>query len=371
MKKNIIFLSNSFYPAVSYGGPIFSILGVIESVKSSFSIQVLTTDCNNGSILTKDEICQAKSDFSFPIIYFRSSFFLNNFSLELCLAVVNRLMSEKNFYSQGFFNINTLILSVSSLFIKDLNVVIAPRGSLGQWSLQQKSWKKKLFLKFFINSKRFVFHVTSDQELADLKKLGFVNKAIVIGNFDNVSRPEGTYPSFRMHDRERVFCSVGRHDKQKGFDSLISDWRSCRLGEKGFTLAIIGPFSQYTKTLRSLAGDDESVQFIELVNKSELITWYRSCAGVISASRYENFGNTVFEALREGASVLVPKHLHWQKSKFVDFLYFYEGSIPFEYFLDSATRRSTEDRVRQINLCEQVIGETMLEYQKSFSDVFV
>ena len=108
--------------------------------------------------------------------------------------------------------------------------VIAPRGMLEPWSLQQK-WLKKRIARCLYQDRDLVFaaalHATAESEAEQLRKLGFENPIIVSPNGVNV--PNNFSHVERVEKRRVLF--VSRMHPKKGVLELVEAWGEI-FGEK-------------------------------------------------------------------------------------------------------------------------------------------
>ena len=315
-KSELKIFSESFYPAVNFGGPIFSILGLINDVKEFYDISVFTSDIDNGKInktLDIEKISLAINEFDYPVIFHPSYFGRLRIAPRLKLDFIKSYWALDLIYIQGFFNWFVLLAAILSMFRENTKIVVAPRGSLGEWSLQQKSWKKGLFIKFIKKTcPALNFHVTSNDELKDVKKLCATWNFFLSAN--QVAFDIKTDPHLAV---ERRVISVGRHEPQKGFDILIQSFCEFEKDDSDLKLVIIGVEGSETDRLHRLAKKSKNIVFEEPMGRKELQNFMRSSLALISTSRYENYGNTILEALSCGMLVILPYHLPWKDvSKF-------------------------------------------------------
>ena len=148
MKVNIII--PSFYPAIIYGGPIFSTLFTLkELVKlDNIEVNVSTTNTNMTSKLEVDTNKWLKFENNFYVKYYNETI-VDKFSLQLYLNVWKDIKNSEVIHIQSIFNTPTPIALFISRFFKK-PILLSPRGSLGCWCLENGNTFKKQWLKFLI-----------------------------------------------------------------------------------------------------------------------------------------------------------------------------------------------------------------------------
>lgn len=320
-KPKLTIFSESFYPAVHFGGPIFSILGFINDVKEAYDVSVFTSDIDNGKVkktLDKEEITLASTEFDYPVIFHHSYFGRLRIAPKLKLDFIRSYCASDLIYIQGFFNWFLLLAVILSVFRKNKTIVVAPRGSLGEWSLQQKSWKKFFFIKIVkFALPTLSFHVTSVDERKDVEMLCNTWNYFLCPN----------QVAFDITDNNDIVVkyqviSVGRHEPQKGFDRLIKSFCEFDKEDSGLKLVIIGVEGSETDRLKGLAQESKNIVFEKPMGRKELQNLMKTSMALISTSRYENYGNTILEALSCGTLVIMPKHLPWEDAS--EFTYRYD-----------------------------------------------
>ncbi|OUU26621.1 MAG: hypothetical protein CBB97_07615 [Candidatus Endolissoclinum sp. TMED37] len=312
MKKNSLqIFSESFYPATTFGGPIFSLIGLINDISQDFKVNVFTMNIDNKlnkKKLTYSEIENAKTKLGYPIIYSNSYLGRIRLSPVFKYNFIKHYLLGNKIYIQGFFNWIVLIYAFLSIFYKNKKIIIAPRGSLGRWSISQKNIKKKIFIliiKYLLPEIKF--HVTSLEEEKDIQEISKNWITFICPNQVSFARP-------KINEKKKTndIIAVGRHEKQKGFDILIKNFLEVEKKRKSLKLFIIGVEGSQTLYLKQLAKGSKNIKFIDHLSRKELMEVMQNCLALFSTSHYENYGNTILEALSCDALVVIPSHLPWK-----------------------------------------------------------
>jgi len=163
---NILVVIPSFYPAVVYGGPIFSSLYTCKELSkySDVNLKVVTTNANMDSRLNVATNTWLNQGYGFLIKYYHDTI-INKFSFKLTCKIWKDIKESDVIHLQSIFNSPTPITLIYSLLLNK-KVILSPRGSLGIWCVNNGSKFKKLWIKAFIKPflKNIVWHATSEQE---------------------------------------------------------------------------------------------------------------------------------------------------------------------------------------------------------------
>lgn len=208
-------------------------------------------------------------------------------------------------------------------------VIISPRGNLGEWSLEQGAWFKKLWLALFFKpfKHRIYFHATSRKEGNDIRRaFGDVGTFIVPNGVDLTAFGEKD-PQFDMRRYlaeqfqleipfKRFIITLGRLHHVKGLDKLIETFALVSKEQEDMALIIAGDDDGELETLQQLSRrlHLEGRVFFPGHVDGQLKTNLLSAADVfVLASKHENFGNVVVEALAAGTPVVTTKNTPWEE----------------------------------------------------------
>ncbi|MCX7120297.1 MAG: glycosyltransferase family 4 protein [Gammaproteobacteria bacterium] len=171
--KKILLCCDYYLPSVKAGGPLRAIAAIIEALKNTADVTVVT---RNHDLCVAEPYSNIESDTliqkeGYQILYLSDK---NIFSGLYNLVIKNNfdVIYVNSFFSPKFSIFPTLL----SFFKKNKNIrrIISPRGELGFGSLSIKPFRKKLFLFLF---KRIVYFkniellVSSQNEENEVKNL--------------------------------------------------------------------------------------------------------------------------------------------------------------------------------------------------------
>lgn len=191
--------------------------------------------------------------------------------------------------------------------------IIRPAGVLNSWSMQQKYWKKLLWINLFDRSnlkEASSFHATSKQEAEYLSKLNQNNKINIIPL--GVDLPDCESLSPRVSEQPLQLLFLSRLNPKKNIPLLLSALKKVVDRHIPLTLRIAGKpdpgMENYERELRELVKQmelDNFVKFIGFVEGEQKINELRKSHVFVLPSYDENFGIAVAEAMAYGLPVII------------------------------------------------------------------
>lgn len=329
----ICMVSASFYPAIVYGGPIFSSYHAAFNLAKSdgCSVVVLTTNANDGRPLEVEVDRKVSLGNDFWCIYFAQSL-KSFFPLNLLRGFFNEMRPADVIHIQAIFNFTTIIAIAISLILGK-PIVLSPRGCLGDWAMSHRKIIKSLWIFLFIApvARRVVFHVTSIQEQNEvLAMFGDVNNVVIPNGitpdeFENIQLLSknafaeyfcSTTKNFRDEaaDVSSVIVSMARLHPKKGLDILISAFAKYLQGDPQAILAIAGPDDGDLSRLWDLTvslGVSNRVYFVGMLSGSKRLEFLANADVFVLPSHNENFGNVYLESLLAGTPIVASKNTPW------------------------------------------------------------
>jgi glycosyltransferase involved in cell wall biosynthesis len=192
-------------------------------------------------------------------------------------------------------------------------LIFSPRGMLAPWALQHHALRKKVMWSLFQRAALRVadaFHVTSQAEYDDVRRLGFREAVCVLPNGVDVRPVSKTVPGAR---RQALY--LARIHKVKGVDNLLRAWAAVEAEYDDWELRIAGPDDGgHLEEMQLLARQLRltRVAFVGPLYGEEKLAAYRRASLYVLPTHSENFGATVAEALAVGTAAIVTKGAPWQ-----------------------------------------------------------
>ncbi len=217
--------------------------------------------------------------------------------------------------------------------------IIAPRGMLEPWSLQQK-WIKKRLARWLYQDRDLkcaaALHATAESEAEQFRRLGFTNPIIISPNGVNVPNADvGNKQSTlelqlktRTNADVRRALFVSRMHPKKGVLELVEAWGKLvetelesRVGvgewccELVYTVSgeLEKDYEAKVKTRAKELGLEGQFVFTGALNDDEKWKAYARADLFVLPTYSENFGIVVAEALWAGVPVITTKGTPWSE----------------------------------------------------------
>lgn len=286
-------------------GPSYSVPSLTLAIKKlNYEIVLLTLDKR-----------KLVPDWSIEIIKHQPNLFLNKvgWSIEANKWFKENAKKYDIFHTNGLWMFpNVTPLKIANKIGK--KCVLSPRGTTNKEALKYSRIKKFLFYTFFqkdILRKVDMLHVTSDDELNDVRKLGLKQPVAIIPNGIDI-------PEIRYKKDRKVFKLIylGRIHPKKGLENTIQAWSSVEnlFPNWIFEIAGLGE-KKYEEKIKKLILDTQSksISFIGPVYGEDKIKFIQTSDILIMPSYNENFGMVVAEALSNSVPVICGENTPWQK----------------------------------------------------------
>ena len=200
----------------------------------------------------------------------------------------------------------------------DIPRIVSPRGMLGSWAMQHGKWKKRLAWYLYQNrdlKTAIGFHVTSEQEGEEVRRLGFNQPIAVVPN--GVAIPSELPRRTRSGSRHQALFLSRIHPK-KGLLMLIEAWNRAKLSDR-WELLIAGPDENGHRSHVEAAihqyGLHDAITVRDSFNDSDKWQAYVNADLFVLPSFNENFGIVIAEAMAVGLPTLTTTATPWQVLK--------------------------------------------------------
>lgn len=311
----ILHISPSYFPAIRYGGPIYSVHGLAKAqVQQGHHVEVFTTNVDGKAnsdvpigIPTNLEGVQV-SYFSSPIL--RRLFF----------SFTMYQMLEKRLAEFDIIHLHSIYLWPTSIaaFVarrKKIPYLLSPRGMLTPTEIKQKSTLLKYFWIFLFELRNIKYasslHLTSNIEKAGVDALNItysdvqiIPNAVETGLFSH--QDELSHDIKKAVGQKPFVLFLGRITQKKGLCRLLEAWEFPNLPH----LVIVGNDEEnYLQKLDDKIKNSQTINTITIINRIvtgvDKIALYKQASLFILPSFSENFANTVLEAMMYGCPVIV------------------------------------------------------------------
>lgn len=308
----LLFLSLYFHPARRYGGPIASTARLCRGLAArGFTVRALTTDADGPGRLDVPAGWRTAED-GFQIRYCRRA--AGEFLAPGLLTALPREVARANAVYVWGILVWPLPFLAALCAAAGKPLVISPRGMLFAEALAAKGSKKRLFLDVLarMGGRRAVYHVTSAEEARAV--------AEVLPGARCVEVPNGVDIPAELPERNRegrpYLLFLGRLHPHKQIERILAAFaRIAPGGEPPVDLHVVGGGEDgYRRVLAAAAsreGVERWVRFVPHVEGEEKARLLAGAEGLVLASKSENFGISVAEALAHGTPCVVTKTAPW------------------------------------------------------------
>ena len=187
--------------------------------------------------------------------------------------------------------------------------VLRPLGTLSDWSLGRRRWKKRPYYALLERSHletASAIHVTSRAEAGDVARLGYGDRARVIPlGVDVAGRP----PRRRPGGATLRLLFLSRLHEKKNIPLLLRALAQTRDADRRVELTIAGSGeARYREQLAELAaqlGLGDRVRFVGHLEGAAKARAFAEADCFVLPSAHENFGLAVAEALAAGLPAIV------------------------------------------------------------------
>jgi glycosyltransferase involved in cell wall biosynthesis len=202
-----------------------------------------------------------------------------------------------------------------------LPYLVSIHGMLDDWSMAQKSLKKRLYLALvgrrFLNRAARV-HCTAEAELAQASKWFANSRTAVLpylvdlAPFETLPGPAAGLALLPPGQRELPkLLFLSRLHEKKGVDVLLRAAAQLRDAGRKFTVMIAGTGdATYERTLKDLVAQlrlQEIVYFLGLITGQTKVSLYKSADVFVLPTQQENFGLVLIESLACGTPVVTTR----------------------------------------------------------------
>jgi glycosyltransferase involved in cell wall biosynthesis len=311
---SILFVTASYYPAVRYGGPIYTVHSLARSLAERGNRVVVYTTNVNGEKAPENSTSYVRILDGVTVRYFTTLIDKIYWS-----SPMNRSLHEDAgqfdvVHAQGAFLYPT-VAARRAASRNDIPFVYSPRGMLVDTLIKKKNFvAKSVWIKLFEvqNCKHSAFiHATSDIEAQEISRLGLRPRAVeVIPNgLDMPERESETDEVLRrsrlVGSRQPYIIILGRVSWKKGIDRLILAMKFV----PSITLVIAGNDDEnYTPQLMGIIreqGLEDRIVFTGAVYGMDKFALLRGAELFVLPSYSESFGVVLLEALCCGCPLIM------------------------------------------------------------------
>lgn len=313
-KKEILVFSDWYFPGFKAGGPIRSLMNIVDHVDCQFYIVTRITDYHSTEAYQGiEENVWIEYSENVQVKYILES--------KMTFAFVDALIQERKYHKYYLNSLFSPLFTILPLRVlkkhrKNSRTIVAPRGMLKSGALSVKSNKKKLFLLVAKLTGLYggvTWHATSKiegDEILSVFKSAHIKVAEVLAAI-----PKGEITKPNKHSGEVKLVSFTRISEEKGVLEAIQ-FVSSLPTEHSFGYDIYGamPEGEYLEKCQSLLVNsaNRSIRLMGEVNPNDLTSLYSNYHFFLLPTWGENFGHAISEALLHGTPVIISNKTPWK-----------------------------------------------------------
>jgi glycosyltransferase involved in cell wall biosynthesis len=310
IKAKILIFSDWYAPAFKGGGPIRSIVNLVEALKHKYDFYVFTADTDFGESFPMPDIKANQWLVQEGVhVYYHSKGMM---TYKIVKSVIKEIDPHRVYLNSMFSN---MIKPILAGYQSD-KLIIAPRGMLSESALAVKPIRKFLYLWFlrtFGFAKYISFHATSEQEVKDIQRIFPNAKSITVAGNIPV-KVDAALSEAQKNTNSIQLVFTGRMHPIKNLHLLIQALQGVR-GQIVLNIIATKEDEAYLVKCQKLAKE---------LNKHIEVNWLldlphhhikaqlRAAHFFVLLSEVESFGHAIFEALAVGCPVLISDQTPWK-----------------------------------------------------------
>lgn len=315
--KKVIIFTRYFTPAIKAGGPIKSIENITKIYGKKYDLLIVAGDRDlDNKIFKKIKFNRIYYKKNFKIIYNERR--NQNF--------INYLKIIKNFnpdviYLNSFFDYKfSILICILNKFFLNKKIIISPRGELFSEAINNKFFKKNLYIflsKILKMYSTTVFFVNSDKEKKNaIKKIGKDRKFMLVPVF-YPNQKKIPLKLLNTNRKQFKILFVSRIIRNKNLDFCLNVLDKI---EFNCELNIIGEIEDYSywydcKDLIKNLKRNVNVNYLGPKSRQKVFNLMRKSHCLFHPSKFESFGHVIFESFLNGLPVIISDNTPWKNLK--------------------------------------------------------
>ncbi|MFM1793624.1 MAG: hypothetical protein RL642_9 [Bacteroidota bacterium] len=309
-KTKILIFADWYAPAFKGGGPIRSIVNLVESLKYKYDFYIYTSDTDFGETT--------------PLQGIQPDNWINLNGIQICYhskgkmtfskvkSVIKEVNPDRIYLNSMFSNMIKPILAG----YQSGKIIIAPRGMLSTSALAVKPIRKFMYLWFlrtFGFAKYLTFHATSNEEEKDIRRIFPNAKCISIAK--NV--PEPIPIDLKKNEKQVAQARLiftGRMHPIKNLHLALEALKDLK-GDIELTVIATKEDEAYLNKCQQIANSlGQNIKVYWLLNSphDEIKSHLEQAHFFVLLSEVESFGHAIFEALAVGCPLLISNQTPWK-----------------------------------------------------------
>lgn len=309
IRKNLLFITDWYVPAFKGGGPIRSIVNLVEHLKTDYDCYIYTSNTDFGEETPlEDVIADQWLNQNGVHVYYRSG----KMSFKQVKSIIADINPDRIYLNSMFSNMIIPILVAHA----SNKIIIAPRGMLNTSALAVKPIRKFLYLWFlrtFGFAKHLTFHATSSEEKKVIQQIFPNAKSITVAGNIPCAIAIALHQSTKQQG-ELKLAFVGRMHPIKNLHLLLEVLKNLE-GKVALNIIATKEDDVYLKKCRQITGtlpENIHINWLLDLPPTEIKQHLLHAHLFALLSEVESFGHAIFEALAVGCPVLISNNTPWK-----------------------------------------------------------
>jgi glycosyltransferase involved in cell wall biosynthesis len=321
-KPKILVLIPNFLPGYRMGGPLTSVINLIENLNEDFYFEVLTSDRDMGDNKPFSNIqfntWLIKRNYS---VYYLSTNILMIFKLVSLIISSDADVIYLNSLFNPFFSISIILANKMGL-LKAKKIILAPRGETFNEALNFKRFKKIFFIRIAktLNLYKNIFwHASTEVEKKSIeKKLNiesqWIHVALNLAKKNSSNEIESIVSIPREDTNNLYVVFLSRVSKDKNIVFTLDVLKEIKAN---IVFHIFGPIEddyiwKICEKKISALPKNIIVEYKGSVDKDDVKKVFAQYDLMFLPTFAENFGHVILESLSVGTPVLLSDNTPWR-----------------------------------------------------------
>lgn len=309
--RKLLIMASLFYPQKKGGGPIVSILNVVQAIKDEFEITVISKNHEVGSSEPLPGIEQGWVNYGFGKVYY---FNHGQHTVGNVYQVISEVQPDV-IYQNSFFSYDDVLpVLMYKKKHKNVGVVIAPRGEVCEKRFADGKAKKSLYiqaLKLCGLLKDISYQATGSEELRDIQRYigAKADRIYDINNFsyadEHALRPVEKKPG-TLH-----LCFIARIQDTK---NLLYGIERLKAVSGQVQYDVYGPIENkeyYERCFAVALPSNITVRYCGLIDHDRVGETVAQYHAYYMPTIGENYGHSIVEALLHCRPVVISDMTPW------------------------------------------------------------
>ena len=315
-KKRILICIDWYEPGFKAGGPIRSVANIVNALKDDFEFYILTSAYDLGETdVYPDVPLNEWYDQDGVFLKYLDHTLLNSGSIRRNVLEINPDMLYLNSLFSQYFTLVPLLTAKR----KGTPVILAPRGMLGEASLDIKRKKKKgflLFSKLIGIYKKVTWHASTESEAQHI--LHNFSKKAKIKIAQNIPVGQKLKLDYIL-DKKKTgtvrFLFVSRIAEIKNLHLVVKAMKRLKI-TSDVSFHVYGNIEdeEYYSSFKDEFGTfgQLSIVYKGLIPPSDLPDVFANSDFLVLPTKHENYGHAIVEAWSNACPVIISRNTPWR-----------------------------------------------------------